>query len=164
MQWVAAEQLLEHESEPEPDYGQAEPPHCVAASLSNFDLDDRDFSCTCAIHRPNLANRKTTDHTQAAGTTPGDLNAVLAALRPNLIKTARYQLLNRSLDGQLAEDVVQDALVRYFARLPEYRGPHELGGWLRKAVGWIVAERLRRRDLLEHCSVSLDEPATFAAG
>jgi hypothetical protein len=34
MQWVAAEQLLEHESEPEPDYGQAEPPHWVAPSLA----------------------------------------------------------------------------------------------------------------------------------
>lgn len=165
MPWRSAEQ---RESEPEPDYRRprlvdgvlqlifVEPDHQCVPSTANFDLDDRDFRCTCTTCRPELANRKkTTD--QPRRTMPSDLDDVLTALRPNLIKTARHQLQNRGLDEQFAEDVVQDALARYFDRAPEYRGPHKLGGWLRKTIGWIAAEGLRRRDLLDQGCVSLDE-------
>jgi hypothetical protein len=156
MPWRAAEQLLERLDDDLDRYVRPG----IVESMATFERDDRDFSlrCTCAIHRPDLADRKkTTD--QPRGTMPSDLADVLMALRPNLIKTARYQLQNRGLDEQRAEDVVQDAFARYFDRAPEYRGPHQLGGWLRKTIGWIAAEGLRRRDVLDQRGLfSLDQP------
>jgi len=87
-----------------------------------------------------------------------ELGEVLTAMRPTLLRVARVQLLSRGLDEQNAEDLVQDAIVRWFDRVPEYRGRSALSGWLLKSMRWIAAEGLRGRDLLDHGCASLDEP------
>lgn len=87
-----------------------------------------------------------------------ELGEVLTAMRPTLLRVARVQLLSRGLDEQNAEDLVQDAIVRWFDRGPEYRGRSALSGWLLKSMKWIAAEGLRQRDLLDHGCASLDEP------
>jgi hypothetical protein len=146
MRWSAAEQLLERECEPDR--------YRVVSSMASF-ADDEE-RCRCESCRPDLIKRIP----PAAGTPApvSDLDDALTTLRPTLIRAARLQLQNRGLDEQLAEDLVQEAIARWIARRLEYRGPGRLHAWLRKSIGWLAAEGLRRRDLLDVRPLSLDEP------
>lgn len=146
MRWRAAEQLLERNGEPDR--------FVVLSSMATFDNDGE--PCECASCRPDLMKRTA----PAAGTIIpiSDLADALTTLRSSLISAARRQLQNRGLDEQLAEDLVQEAIARWIARGLEYRGPGRLFAWLRKTIGWLAAEGLRRRDLLDVRPLSLDEP------
>ncbi len=87
-----------------------------------------------------------------------DVVDALTTLRPSLIHTARRQLQVHGLDCQLAEDLVQDAIARWFTRRPEYRGPGQLYTWLRTTMARMAADLLRsRRDALDWDWISLDE-------
>lgn len=149
MRWRAAEQLLERNGEPDR--------FVALSSMVTFANDEE--PCPCAICRPALHNRKRPIPAPATRTAPIiDLDNALTTLRPTLIRAARQQLQNRGLDEQLAEDLVHDAIARWIARGLEYRGPGRLYAWLRKSIGWLAAEGLRRRDLLDNRPLSLDEP------
>src|ERR1700674_224140 len=88
-----------------------------------------------------------------------DVDGALTTSRPFLIVAAQLQLRNRNLDEQLAEDLVQEAMARWIAAAPEYRGERPLYGWLKTTIPRLAAEIARRRpDVLDHCSYSLDEP------
>jgi hypothetical protein len=129
--------------------------------MATFELDDRDFPCSCAACSPARAkaraNRKRRPPAPAPTILILELEDAFTTLRPNLIRAAQLQLQNRGLDEQLAEDLVQDAMARWWHRAPEYRGPRQLGGWLRKTIAWLASEGLRRRDLLDHRLISFDQ-------
>jgi Sigma-70 region 2 len=146
MRWRAAEQLLEGDREPDR--------FVVMSSMVTFANDEE--RCRCASCRPDLFKR----NPPAVGTSipTRDLADALTTLRSSLITAARYQLQNRGLDEQLAEDLVQEAIARWCARAREFRDHHQLYGWLRKTISWLAAEGLRRRDLLDRGCASLDEP------
>lgn len=86
-------------------------------------------------------------------------DAVLAPLRPKLIRAARRQLFQRGLDQQHAEDLVQDALVRWCASHAEYHGLSPAAGYLHSTIKRLASDMDRRRhDLLDGPCSSLDEP------
>jgi DNA-directed RNA polymerase specialized sigma24 family protein len=76
-------------------------------------------------------------------------------LRPQLLLKA-LELANGNLPD--AEDLVQDAYLKFVAKPPAPRGPAQLRNWLRTVLRrrWIDLYRLRERDRLGDVA-SLDE-------
>jgi DNA-directed RNA polymerase specialized sigma24 family protein len=90
---------------------------------------------------------------------PFSIGDALTTLRPGLMRSTRRQLQARGLDDQLTEDLVQEAIVRWFAKHAEYRGLAPMAGWLRSTISRLVSNMdRRRRDALDNAPYSLDTP------
>jgi RNA polymerase sigma factor (sigma-70 family) len=66
---------------------------------------------------------------------PAALNRLLAALRPDIQRYARFQCYAASS----IEDVVQEALIILYRRVGAIRSPAALGAWLVKVVARLCA-------------------------
>jgi DNA-directed RNA polymerase specialized sigma24 family protein len=100
----------------------------------------------------------------------GDQAEALAALRPALLGWARSRLRHFALDEQLAEDLTQEAIVRWlsspkrwpdgrFRRQHIFRSREKLYAWLRSTVSNLAADIARRHpDALDNDPLSLNEP------
>ena len=87
--------------------------------------------------------------------------AALADLHADLVRFARAELFTRHLDPQLAEDVVEDAVVKWFGGRIQYKSPSQVRAWMKTVITRLVVDRIRRpgRDILDLPGVySLSEP------
>ncbi len=90
-----------------------------------------------------------------------DQAAALAALYPDLVRLARRELSARYLDAQLAEDLIEDATVRWLTARIQYVSPRQARAWFRTTIRRMVVDRVRRPtfDVMDQVGVSsLDEP------
>lgn len=83
--------------------------------------------------------------------------------RTALVRYAEAELADLGLDRQLAEDIVQEALVRWMEHREEIN-QFAHGGWLRSTVGNLIKQQgerrlgRRRHDPLDEDHFSLDAP------
>lgn len=59
-------------------------------------------------------------------------------------------------DGDVAQDILQEAFIKVFASLESYAGRGSLEGWIRRVVVNVALEYLRRNDVLRE-AVELGE-------
>ena len=59
-------------------------------------------------------------------------------------------------DRSVAEDVLQDAFIKVFAKIGSFKGDGELGAWIRRVVINTALEQLRKIKKAESRSVDLD--------
>lgn len=86
----------------------------------------------------------------------------LAALYPALLRSGAALLQTRELDTQLAEDLAQEASMRWFRKGLEFQSRSGMFRWLATCMGFVVREWARRdrrsEDALNQDPLSLDEP------
>lgn len=91
------------------------------------------------------------------GNRSSDTVSVLAALYPALVQAARIYLLKYDVLGQLPEDLVQAASVRWFSGHVEFRNGGQLYLWFAKTMKRIAIDAKRSEDVMDDEYLSLDE-------
>lgn len=91
--------------------------------------------------------------------TPNEAADVLAVLYPALLRFAEKQLRSRHLDHQLAEDLVQEAAMSWFASGAVLRTSAQMSAHLRLTItNRAINLHSRRSDALDQNPLSLDTP------
>jgi len=91
--------------------------------------------------------------------TPNEAADVLAVLYPALLRFAGNQLRSRQLDDQIAEDLVHEAVISWFAGGRQLRSSNEMYAWLRQAMVFRtakLADPTRQRDVLDRNPLPLE--------
>jgi DNA-directed RNA polymerase specialized sigma24 family protein len=88
--------------------------------------------------------------------------AMLVVVYPDLVTVARRELVVRHLDPQLAEDIADDAALRFLTARIQYSEQRRVRAWFRTTIARLVCDQARRpirsRDMLDHATFSLSEP------
>lgn len=66
-------------------------------------------------------------------------------------------------DGDLAQEFTQDAFIRAFDRLDQFRGESAVGTWIYAIAARVVMNGMRKVKRLRHREVALDEAGALSA-
>lgn len=83
----------------------------------------------------------------------------LTAVHADLVRMARGELSRRHLDAQLAEDLVQEAVIRWLTSGTRWWSERQARAWFRTVIRRMVVDRVRRPtyDVLDQEPFSLDD-------
>ena len=112
---------------------------------------------------PKPSSRRTPAIRISRGAIPSrDALDALAALYPALLRSGAAYLRAKDLDDQLAEDLLQEASMRWFRKGMKFQSGSGMFRWLATCMGFVVREWARRdrrsKDVLNQEPLSLDEP------
>lgn len=83
------------------------------------------------------------------GKISSDENDALTALYPALGDAARIYLERYAPEGLTAEDLVQEAVLRWISSRAEFRGRRQMYLWLATTMKNFAAETHRSKDVLD---------------